>query len=804
VIDITPASTAALLPFQGQLMRPRLLVVPLLVAVSACSDYSTSPNGGSPSFEIADAARDYKEGFYWLPPMVRQPTVSGTFDASLAPTVAICELVDDACGPVLATYTMTSGPGGELVRLQDGHYHVNWHTNEFTLSTTNSYRISVRAGVNGVLLGYADVQPAANGSGFKNLDSNELMGLVDGRTLPIKFRIETNVVGGVAVAPLEATLEAGGTQQFVASVTDLYGNPMSAGVIWSSSDESVAIVDQFGIATAVGEGTAIITATAQRVSGSATLTVEAPTPVVGSIDVAPVAVTLQPGNTQQYEAIVRDTDGNPMTADVVWTSSDESISTVDQAGLVTAISAGTATITATVGSVSGSGTLTVEAPAPVVGSVEVIPPSVALQPGNTQQYQAIVRDTRGNPMTANVVWSSSNESVAMVDQSGLVTALSEGTATITATVENVSGNATLIVEAPVEEGVVRVSAGDSHSCAINQDGVAFCWGLGSSGQLGNGFLISRSTPFPVAGGHTFTTIVAAETHSCALTATGQAYCWGLNNVGQLGDGTTTNQPSPTLVASGLTFTSIAAGAFHTCALSASGEAYCWGFSTSGALGNGATAVRTSPIAVSGGHRFVSLTAGRSHTCGITTTGETYCWGLNSSGQLGDGTTGNRLSPSLVIGGLTFVSISAGDSHTCALTASGSAYCWGSADGRLGIGDPAGANTTSPQSVTGGLTFTAIAAGETHSCAIATSGEAYCWGSNTGGRLGIGTTDPQSLVPVPVAGGHVFRSIDVSDHSCAVTTTNQVYCWGPGGNGRLGNGSTVNQPAPTPIAPFPES
>src|SRR5688572_12660513 len=176
-------------------MRPRLLLVPLLVAVSACSDqtFSTAPNAGLPSFDIADAARDYKSGFYWLPPIVSQPDVSGSFDASLSPTVEICELVEGACGSVLTTYTMTSGPNGEFIRLQDdAHYHVNWHTNEFTLSAGNSYRISVRAG-NNVLLGYADVQPAANGSGLRNIDSNELMGLVDGRTLPIKFRIETGV-----------------------------------------------------------------------------------------------------------------------------------------------------------------------------------------------------------------------------------------------------------------------------------------------------------------------------------------------------------------------------------------------------------------------------------------------------------------------------------------------------------------------------------------------------------------------------------------------------------------------------------
>jgi alpha-tubulin suppressor-like RCC1 family protein len=179
--------------------------------------------------------------------------------------------------------------------------------------------------------------------------------------------------------------------------------------------------------------------------------------------------------------------------------------------------------------------------------------------------------------------------------------------------------------------------------------------------------------------------------------------------------------------------------------------------------------------------------------------------LNSSGQLGDGTTANKLLPTQVIGGLTFASISAGDAHTCALTPSGSAYCWGNADqGRLGMGDPGALVHTSPQTVAGDLTFTAITAGEAHSCAITATGEAYCWGSNAGGRLGIGTTDLQSLIPAAVAGGLLFRSIDVGDHSCAVTTTNEVYCWGPGGAGRLGNGSTVNQPAPTPIAAFPES
>jgi alpha-tubulin suppressor-like RCC1 family protein len=799
-------STAALLPFQGQLMRARPLLVPLIVALSACSDqtYSTAPNIHLPSFTIADALRDYKPGFYWLPPMVKQPNATGEFDASLSPTVDICVLVDDACGDIIATYTMTSGPGGELVRVQDEQqYRVNWYTDQFALSSEQVYRISIRAGDNGVLLGYADVQPVADGSALKRVDREEFIPLVDGRTLPIRFRIETGVVGDVDVTPLAVTLEPGGTQQYTATVSDLHGNPKDVNVTWSSSNESVAIVDQSGLATAIAEGTAIITATAEFVSGSATLTVEGPHAT--AIAVAPSEATLQLGGTQQYVATVTDQHGNPMSADLVWSSSDESIATVDQSGLATAVTAGTATITASVGTVSGSATLTVEEPVPVLGSIELVPANATLNPGGTQQFVPTILDVNGNPMSADLIWRSLDETVAIVDQSGLVTAVSPGTAIITATSGSVSGSATLTVEPPVVEGVVIVKAGDSHSCAIDENGLAYCWGLGSSGQLGNGVLVNRLTPFPVAGGLTFAAIATAETHSCGITTTGQAYCWGLNNVGQLGDGTTTGQSVPTPVAGTLIFTSIVTGAFHTCALTASGEAYCWGFSNSGALGNGTTAVRTSPTLVSGNHLFTALTAGRAHTCGLTTAGETYCWGLNSAGQLGDGTTSNRLAPAQVIGGLTFVSISAGDAHTCALTASGSAYCWGNADmGRLGMGDPGAFFHTSPQAVLGALAFTMITSGEAHSCGLTSTGEAYCWGSNAGGRLGIGTTDAQSLVPAAVVGGLLFRSIDVGDHSCAVTTTNLVYCWGPGGSGRLGNGTTVNQLAPTAIAPFPES
>jgi hypothetical protein len=258
----------------------------LLVGLGACTGDSASPLSpeSRPLTTISDAAHSGAvPGFYFLPPMVSSPAYSGTFDGGLQPTVQICELVGTACGPVIATYTTTSGTGGQTVQVGTSSYQVSWHTNQFNLDPAKHYRISVYVGA--FQLGFADVDVVSTGKELKNVDTQEYIPLLDDRTLPIKFRIETAIAGQVIVTPDSAAVPVGGTQQFTATALDLHGNALACAATWASGNTGVATVDGSGLASGVATGSATITATCQAASGSATLTVFNPnTPPVPQDD----------------------------------------------------------------------------------------------------------------------------------------------------------------------------------------------------------------------------------------------------------------------------------------------------------------------------------------------------------------------------------------------------------------------------------------------------------------------------------------------------------------------------------------
>lgn len=348
--------------------------------------------------------------------------------------------------------------------------------------------------------------------------------------------------------------------------------------------------------------------------------------------------------------------------------------------------------------------------------------------------------------------------------------------------------------------------------------------------------LTRTIALRTIGEPHYVGISAGGSHTCA--SSGEGYvnysdfpilCWGSNAQGQLGDGTITTRTVPTAAtvipapnrdrgASG--YFNVAAGDTHTCVgrVSYPGSEYdsgspysllCWGGNSAGQSG--------APPSPSGGATEMGTTltapaAGTTHSCaaptGYTMSGRyryyittgVQCWGDNTFGQLGDGTTTAHIRPVDVASpALARVSrLTAGDGFTCALNTASEAYCWGkNSDGQLGDGTTT--DRTTPVLVAGGLHFGTISAGKAHVCATVNPGSIYCWGRNDAGQLGDGTrvsratptlvASPQSLSGVTAGGAH----------TCAIASGGAALCWGDNRFGQLGNGTTVSSVQPVAVS-----
>lgn len=320
-------------------------------------------------------------------------------------------------------------------------------------------------------------------------------------------------------------------------------------------------------------------------------------------------------------------------------------------------------------------------------------------------------------------------------------------------------------------------------------GLVYAWGSNGSGRLGDNTTSNRGSPVSIVGGVTnWSEISAGDTHSFAITNSGIAYCWGTNNYGQLGTNNTSSRSSPVQLSVGIKWSQISAQINFTAGISSSGIAYAWGKNQYGQLGNNTTSSFSSPVTVVGGiTNWNRVAAGGNHTLGLTSGGILYSWGWNGNFALGDGTGTNRSSPTIVAGGITtWAEIAAGESHSLGITLTGVAYAWGN-NGNGQLGDNSVTNRSSPVTVVGGITnWSKIAGGQGHTIALTTGFVLYGWGRNDQGQLGNNTVTYRSS-PVTVVGGITnWSQISAGRQHClGLTSSGILYSWGSNSNAQLG-------------------
>lgn len=375
--------------------------------------------------------------------------------------------------------------------------------------------------------------------------------------------------------------------------------------------------------------------------------------------------------------------------------------------------------------------------------------------------------------------------------------------------------------------IKKISIGQYNTCVIANDNLPYCVGGNIFGALGNGDFTNSTVPVSVVtsgvlSGKTIKDIVTNEYNTCAIASDNKVYCWGYGGQGQLGNGVTSNSNVPvavttTGVLSGKNILKVVVGSNHSCVIASDSKVYCWGISNNNTWQNGTGSTAYTPVAVAAGSlngkNLIDISTNSNTTCAIDSTFKAHCWGGNDVGQKGNATLVATTSPTSVnvlglLAGKNLIKVAAGRAQTCALDSTGEAYCWGSADyGNLGNPNYY-SKITIPQigymnGSLSGKTIKYAAVGYSHGCLIASDDQVYCWGDNSKGQIGNNDTSfaatPQAVVNTGVLNGKTIKSLYVGNEvTCVIASDDQSYCWGLGSKGQLGNNSAGNSLVPVAV------
>ncbi|MAK78181.1 MAG: hypothetical protein CL992_02785 [Euryarchaeota archaeon] len=351
-------------------------------------------------------------------------------------------------------------------------------------------------------------------------------------------------------------------------------------------------------------------------------------------------------------------------------------------------------------------------------------------------------------------------------------------------------------------GAVAISLGDDHGCALLVDGGLKCWGSDSFGQTSIESTASSVTSL-VAGGH----------HTCVLSSNSSLSCSGLDTSGQ---SSLTISDSETPVA-------LSAGSEHTCVVLEDGSIICAGLSQTSLVtslsdrdtdGDGVLNIFDVHMPGYAGDSVGSsspIAMGMKHTCAVMSNRSLNCWGYNMHGQLGLGlgSWAEVNDPRYVDFGFDSEvwSVAADGHQTCAIMVNGSLWCWGlNSQGQLGIGTTEKMYTPQPVDLGPDRYATAVTIGNSHTCAITNDSAILCWGWNNFGQLGTNSSSSSELSPqeVPLSQGLVPISLAAGNaHTCSVMSNGSLWCWGLNNFGQNGLGQSVSSSSYPQYVPFPD-